>query len=107
VLVPPEVGMVMTQIREPVAEERFYLGEILVTRCSVEVAGANGWSMRGGDDRIAALAAALLDAVAAAGLPEAAEVADLCTAVAARRRREIDAEWAEIAPTLVTFEELP
>jgi alpha-D-ribose 1-methylphosphonate 5-triphosphate synthase subunit PhnG len=105
--VPPEVGMVMVQVREPVAGERFYLGEVLVTRCGAEVAGSGGWSMRGDDDRVAALAAALLDAVAAAGLPESAEVAGLCAAVDERRRREIDDEWARIAPTLVTFEELP
>ncbi|MFI0419860.1 phosphonate metabolism protein PhnG [Spongiactinospora gelatinilytica] len=107
VLVPPEVGMVMLQVREPIAEERFYLGEVLVTRCGAEVAGVAGWSMRGDDDRIAALAAALLDAVCAAGLPESAEVEELCAAVERRRRREIDEEWARIAPTLVTFEELP
>jgi alpha-D-ribose 1-methylphosphonate 5-triphosphate synthase subunit PhnG len=103
---PPEVGMVMLTVREPVAEERFHLAEVLVTRCTVEVAGATGWSMRGGDDRMATLAAALLDAAAVAGLPAAAEVDALCAAVAERRAREEAAEWAEIVPTRVAFEEL-
>ncbi|MEW2359298.1 phosphonate C-P lyase system protein PhnG [Spirillospora sp. NPDC029432] len=106
VIHPPEVGMVMLQVREPVAEERFYLGEVLVTQCTVEVAGATGWSMRGGDDRVAALAAALLDAAAAAGLPEAARVEEVCAAVAARQAAEDAAEWAALAPTVVEFEEL-
>jgi alpha-D-ribose 1-methylphosphonate 5-triphosphate synthase subunit PhnG len=103
---PPEVGMVMLTVREPVAEERFHLGEVLVTRCMVEVAGATGWSMRAGDDRVAALAAALLDAAAGAELPAGDEVEALCAAVADRRRREDAAEWAELAATQVAFEEL-
>ncbi|GAA3657917.1 hypothetical protein GCM10022224_021450 [Nonomuraea antimicrobica] len=106
VLHPPEVGMVMLTVREPVAEERFHLGEVLVTSCTVEVAGAAGWCMRGGDDRVAALAAALLDAAAAAGLPAAGDVRALCEAVAERRAREDAAEWAEVSRTRVAFEEL-
>jgi alpha-D-ribose 1-methylphosphonate 5-triphosphate synthase subunit PhnG len=102
----PETGMVMLQVREPVAEERFYLGEVRVTRCTVEVAGASGWCMRGDGDRVAALAAALLDATAEAGLPEARDVAALCTRIADRTAAEDAAEWAEVAPTTVAFEEL-
>lgn len=102
----PEVGMVVLQVREPVEETRFYLGEVLVTECSVEVAGVPGWCMRPGDDRVAALAGALLDAVAAAGLPALAEIDALCAAVAARREAEEAAEWADLAATTVTFEEL-
>jgi alpha-D-ribose 1-methylphosphonate 5-triphosphate synthase subunit PhnG len=103
---PPEVGMVMLTVREPVAEERFHLGEVLVTRCMVEVAGSTGWSMRAGDDRVATLAAALLDAAALAGLPSAPEINALCAAIAERRRREDAAEWAELSATQVAFEEL-
>ncbi|TYB68982.1 phosphonate C-P lyase system protein PhnG [Nonomuraea sp. PA05] len=106
VLHRPEVGMVMLTVREPVAEERFHLGEVLVTSCTVEVAGAAGWCMRGGDDRVAALAAALLDAAAEAGLPAADDVHALCAAVAERRAREDAAEWAEVSMTRVAFEEL-
>lgn len=102
----PETGMVMLQVREPVAEERFYLGEVLVTRCTVEVAGATGWCMRGDGDRVAAMAGALLDAAAAARLPETPEVEDLCEQVANRRAAEDAAEWSELAPTTVNFEEL-
>ncbi|WP_345560663.1 phosphonate C-P lyase system protein PhnG [Nonomuraea rosea] len=106
VLHPPQTGMVMLTVREPVAEERFHLGEVLVTSCTVEVAGAAGWSMRGGDDRVAALAAALLDAAAAAGLPAAGDVHALCAAVAERRAGEEAAEWDEVSATRVAFEEL-
>ena len=57
VIAGPEVGLVMMQIREPVCEERFFLGEVLVTRAEVELAGARGWAMRMGEDRVATLAA--------------------------------------------------
>ena len=107
VVKPPRTGLVMMQVREPVARERFYLGEVLVTECTVELGGALGWSMREGDDRIAVVAAALLDAVAAAVHPAAAEVEALCQLVAARRQAARAAEWDEIAPTIVEFEDLP
>jgi alpha-D-ribose 1-methylphosphonate 5-triphosphate synthase subunit PhnG len=102
----PETGMVVLQVREPVEDSRFYLGEVLVTECEVEVGGVAGWSMREGDDRVAALAAALLDAVAAAGLPATAEIDALCDRIAERRAASDAAEWAEIRSTTVAFEEL-
>jgi alpha-D-ribose 1-methylphosphonate 5-triphosphate synthase subunit PhnG len=104
VLAGPEVGMTMMQVREPVAEERFYLGEVLVTQVEVEFAGHRGWCLRLGDDRQAALAAAVLDA-AAEGTDRAA-VETLCGAIAARIAASAQAEWAEVAPTEVRFEEL-
>lgn len=106
VLVAPEVGLVATQVREPVADERFLLGDVLACRAEVEVAGHRGWAMRLGDDRAAVLAAAVLDAEVEAGRAHAAEVDRLCHAVAARQAEREDREWAELAPTVVEFEEL-
>jgi alpha-D-ribose 1-methylphosphonate 5-triphosphate synthase subunit PhnG len=106
VIRPPEVGMAVLQVREPIEQSRFYLGEVLVTECAVEVAGVPGWSMRAGDDRIAALAAALLDAVAAADLAPREEIDALCARIAERRAREDAEQWAEIESTTVSFEEL-
>lgn len=107
VVKPPKTGLVVMQVREPVAEERFYLGEVLVTECTVDIDGALGWAMREGDDRVAALAAAVLDAVVAADLPAAAEVEALCERVVARQAIARRAEWDEIAATVVEFEDLP
>jgi alpha-D-ribose 1-methylphosphonate 5-triphosphate synthase subunit PhnG len=102
----PEVGMVMLTVREPVARERFHLAEVLVTRAEVELDGVRGWSMRPGDDRVATLAAAVLDAEVEAGRPLAGAVLELC-AVTERARAAADAaEWAELEPTAVAFEEL-
>jgi alpha-D-ribose 1-methylphosphonate 5-triphosphate synthase subunit PhnG len=102
----PEVGMVMMTVREPIARERFHLGEVLVTRAEVELGGHRGWSMRMGDDRLATLAAAVLDAEVAAARPGAADVVELCRLTAAAERDELDAEWDELAPTQVNFDEI-
>jgi alpha-D-ribose 1-methylphosphonate 5-triphosphate synthase subunit PhnG len=107
VVKPPKTGLVMMQVREPVAEERFFLGEVLVTEATVDLDGALGWSMREGDDRVTVLAAAVLDAVAVAAHPAAAEVEALCSRVSTRREAAHAAEWDEIAPTIVEFEDLP
>jgi alpha-D-ribose 1-methylphosphonate 5-triphosphate synthase subunit PhnG len=106
VLVGPEVGCVSTQVREPVAGERFLIGDVLACRAEVELAGQRGWAMRLGDDRASVLAAAVLDAEAAGAGPWAADVDELCRTVARRQADRDEREWAELAPTIVAFEEL-
>jgi alpha-D-ribose 1-methylphosphonate 5-triphosphate synthase subunit PhnG len=105
-LTAPETGLVMLQVREPVQRERFHLGEVVVTRAEVHLAGHRGWSMRVGRDRLAALAGAICDAVANAGGTLADEVIALCHRTR-DTRTTLDAEtWAELATTAVAFEEL-
>ncbi|APE33560.1 phosphonate metabolism protein PhnG [Nocardia mangyaensis] len=106
VLTAPEVGCVTAQVVDPVAAERFLLGDILACRAEVELAGHRGWAMRLGDDRAAVLAAAVLDAEVQAGRSGAAAVDELCRRTQQARAAEDDREWAEIAPTVVEFEEL-
>lgn len=106
VLTGPEVGVVTAQVREPVLAERFLLGDVLACRAEVELAGARGWAMRLGDDRAATLAAAVLDAEAEAARPQAARIEQLCHEVTRRRVQREAEEWAELAPTIVEFEEL-
>lgn len=106
VLVRPEVGLVMLQVREPVCEERFHLGEVVVTRAEVSMAGGRGWAMRPGTDRVAALAAAVCDAVADAGVAPADDVEALCAATRQARGIADADEWRELRATEVHFEEL-
>lgn len=106
VLVDPEVGCISAQVADPVAADRFLIGDVLACRAEVEFGKHRGWAMRLGDDRAAVLAAAVLDAEAAAGRPNTVAVDELCRRVsAAIERTELD-EWAELAPTAVQFEEL-
>jgi alpha-D-ribose 1-methylphosphonate 5-triphosphate synthase subunit PhnG len=106
VLRAPEVGCVATQVTEPIAGERFLLGDVLAVQAEVELGGTRGWAMRLGDDRVAALAAAICDAEVQAGRPHAEDVLALCGRVADREAAADAAEWARLAPTVVEFEEL-
>jgi alpha-D-ribose 1-methylphosphonate 5-triphosphate synthase subunit PhnG len=103
---PPDIGMVLMEVREPVEQTRFQLGEVLVTRAEVELHGQRGWSLRMGGDRMAALAAAICDAEAEGEGTLAGEVADLCRQTEIEHEQRRDREWQELAPTEVSFEEL-
>lgn len=106
VLAGPEVGVVALQVREPVVRERFHLGEVLVTQAEVDVDGTRGWAMRMGTDRVATLAAAVLDAVATRASSPPPEIEALCDTTEAALDAADAEEWAELAPTEVQFEEL-
>lgn len=106
VVVAPEVGTVVAQIREPIAGQRFHLGDVLACRAEVIHGGARGWAMRLGDDRAATLAAAICAAEVAGAGPQSEAVRALCRDTAARRAGQEAAEWATLAPTIVEFEEL-
>ncbi|GAA5018639.1 phosphonate C-P lyase system protein PhnG [Actinopolymorpha pittospori] len=104
---PPTVGVVVTQVRDTVAEERFILGDVLVTQAEVQRRGTFGWSMRLGSDRVAALAGAILAAEWQAGGPRATEIEALADRTEDRRRVERAAEWERLTPSIVEFEEIP
>lgn len=106
VVAAPETGIIVLQVREPVAAERFHLGEVLATTAEVAIDDHRGWCARLGDDREATLAAAVLDAVAEAGGPLAHDVDALCLAIELRATERAVREWQELAPTEVRFEEL-
>ncbi len=116
VIVPPQVGCVSVQVREPILKQRFLLGDVLACRAEVELNGARGWALRFGNDRAAVLAMAIVDAAAvplavgdvrlAVGDGVAEEIDRLCAELAGRLRQQEAAEWAELAPTVVEFEEL-
>ncbi len=102
----PELGMVMLQVQEPVANDNFFLGEVLVTRAEVEVAGHPGWAMRMGDDPLGTLACALIDAWAVSSVDATNEVDLRCAAVLARCWEREISEWEELRKTEVRFDEL-
>ena len=103
---PPEVGLVMMQVREPVCRERFQLGEVAVAHARVNWHGASGWSMRIGTDREAALSAALCDAAAQIDSGAQGRIDELCERTEAALRRATQSEWSDLLATKVVFEEL-
>lgn len=106
ILTQPETGLVMMVIREPVCEERFHLGEVVVTRAEVTIAGFRGWAMRLGNDRVATLAAAICEAIGRSDLPQKALVDRLCERTASRQAAFLATEWQQLSATEVRFEEL-
>ncbi len=103
---PPEVGLRMFQVREPIERIRFNLAEVMVTEAEVMVGTCPGWAARLGNDREAALAAAILDGFAAAGGEWVEEIEALCASVEQRVHEEKESIRREVAPTEVRFEEL-
>lgn len=106
VVVPPQVGSVSAQVREPILKERFLLGDVLACTAEVEVNGVRGWAMRLGDDRAATLAMAILDAAASCDQELSDRIERLCARLAERQQAAEIEEWAELAATIVEFEEL-
>jgi alpha-D-ribose 1-methylphosphonate 5-triphosphate synthase subunit PhnG len=102
----PTVGTVSLEVREPVLGERFILGDVLVTSAEVEWRGKRGWATLLGRDRAAALSAAVCDAEVEAGGPLSAEVERLCEETEAALQEAAGEEEAELARTVVRFEEL-
>jgi len=99
----------MLQVREPVCRERFYLGEVVVTRCEVAIAECRGWAMIAGEHEKAALAAAVCDCVSRTSEPALAALREavdrLCGETAERLSAEDLGEWSTLEPTRVAFEE--
>jgi len=104
---PPSIGTVQMQVRDPICEERFIVGDALVTVAEVSVDGTLGWAMRLGSDANAAVAAAVADAhIARVGFEGAPELAELVLYTKTELKRADEQEWEEIRETIIDFEEL-
>lgn len=106
VVTPPAVGCVPAQVREPVRRHRFFLGDVLACTAEVRVRRR----ARLGDAARRRPRRRARDGGARRGrglLPDLARDVDALCARAAGRASEADvAEWAELSPTIVQFEEL-
>lgn len=59
----PEMGLVMVKVKDGVYQEKFYIGEVLITECSVHLNGSLGMGIIQGDEPKKAYAMAVIDAV--------------------------------------------
>lgn len=69
----PNQGLVMIKVRETAQKSLFYIGEVLVTECKVQIDGAIGLGILHSHDRQLAYHLAVIDAAYEAGLKETAE----------------------------------
>lgn len=67
---PPERSLVMTKANDSVSQKPFYLGEVLVTECTVSIQGVYGFGVLMGEDAERAYQLAVVDAAFQAKLPE-------------------------------------
>ena len=99
----PEKTMVLLQVREPVKQSLFYLGEMLAVHCIVELAGVRGAAVLMGDDFSKAEAAAVLDAAHSGAFAEFALVEPELLRLEEARRHKAGQQAAAVKETQVRF----
>ena len=102
----PEKTMVLLQIKEPVRQSRFYLGELLTAHCIVEIGGVRGAAVLMGDDLDKVRAAAVLDAAHSGDFPGFALVEPELLRLEEKRRAEEARKAAAVRKTQVSFQSL-
>lgn len=58
----PEMGLTMVKVKDGVYKEKFYIGELLITECSVHLDGILGMGIVQGDDPERAYLTGVIDA---------------------------------------------
>lgn len=106
VLKEPQKTLVMIQVREPVKNSRFYLGEALACEAMVEVDGAKGMAVTLGDDFDKVLDMAVLDAAFNRKVPQCAAIQARLEQLEAQQRRDQEREYGMYRQTQVHFESL-
>ena len=101
---PATVGRLALDVLDSTAVTRFRVSDVLVAQATVARGDVVGWSMRLGDDAVAAVAGAVCDAEVHAAGPLAAEVIDLCESTAAEQSRRRARERSRLEATEVVFE---
>ena len=99
----PEKTMVLLQVKEPVKQSLFYLGEMLAVHCIVELAGVRGASVLMGDDFPKAEAAAVLDAAHSGGFAEFSLIEPELIRLETMRQNEKAKQTAAVQKTQVRF----
>ncbi|MFM1652174.1 phosphonate C-P lyase system protein PhnG [Brevibacillus sp. B_LB10_24] len=100
----PNHGLVMVKVRETAQKSLFYLGEVFVTECKVQIEGCMGIGILKGDEPERAYDLAVIDAAYEAVLKETAAWSALLQAEADRIANERKAFAAKIRRTKVDFE---
>ncbi|UKS28616.1 phosphonate C-P lyase system protein PhnG [Paenibacillus sp. HWE-109] len=104
VIEEPNHGLVMVKVRETAQKSLFYLGEVLVTECKVQIEGAIGVGLVKGDDPNKAYDLAVIDAAFGADLKETAEWSILLQQESERLAARQAAFQSKLLQTKVNFE---
>lgn len=99
----PAKTLMMIKMREPVRESLFYMGEVLVTECILDVDGVRGMAVTMGDDSERTVACAVIDAAFNAAFPEVQDLEKKLIDLEARQLQRIQKENALFHGTEVNF----
>lgn len=100
----PEKSLVMSKARDSVSRQPFYLGEILVTECIVDIQGTHGIGILIGEQAEKAYELAVVDAAMNANLPETKDWLSEIKAEEARLDARLKQEQALVMKTKVHFD---
>lgn len=100
----PETGLVMHKARDAVSGQPFYVGELLVTACTVQIGAATGYGMCLGEDLDKAYRLAVVDAAFHAGHPATAKWVPLLLEEERSIRGRHAKEMEQVRRTRVQFE---
>jgi alpha-D-ribose 1-methylphosphonate 5-triphosphate synthase subunit PhnG len=102
----PSVGLLMMRVEEPSERLPFNFAEVTVAEAEVSIGGTRGYAMVMGLEPEKALAGAILDAAIETGHRRAAEIERELGRFLEGERQRREQRWAEVAPTMVKFEEM-
>ncbi|BFH60648.1 phosphonate C-P lyase system protein PhnG [Paenibacillus azoreducens] len=100
----PNQGLVMAKVRETAEQSLFYIGEVLVSECKVQVEGCMGLGIVKGLHNDLAYQLAVIDAAYQAGLRETLAWEPLLGSEEAKLRARREKAFGQIAKTKVDFE---
>lgn len=103
---PAATGLIMIKMRDSAQLQLFYLGEVLVTECKVEIDSHVGIGIVRGVQEVRATYMATIDAAFNAGLPITAELIEKLNEISAQYTNNKKAYNAQILKTKVDFETL-
>lgn len=99
----PIKSLVMVQVRESIKRSLFYLGEVLVTECIVDMEGTSGASVVKGDCFEKALNIAIIDAAINKQVEEYEEIECQITALGEFQKKSRAKRNGEILKSRVNF----
>lgn len=99
----PSKTLTMVKMREPVKKSLFYIGEVMVSECIVEMKGIKGMAITMGDDFKKVLYMAIIDCGFNNGLMEMHEIEDKLRLLESKQTKKIEKENALHLKTMVNF----
>lgn len=100
----PEKSLVMSQAKDSIEQRPFYLGEVLITECTVAIDQVHGFGAVIGDRGDTAYRLAVIDAAYRARVPEVAGWGPLLQEEEERIRLRHREEQSRITRTRVQFD---